>query len=71
MGGLRGVGRRKCKKALLFEKRSKNFCNFVRALHQRARLVAKVFWFFFSKKERLLTHPSASSPAQSQPAVSG
>jgi len=44
------------KKALLFEKRSKNFCYFPRRATQLASLVrgagSKSFWFFFSKKEQ-------------------
>jgi len=37
--------------ALLFEKRSKNFCPLARALRQRARLINKSFLVLFSKKE--------------------
>jgi hypothetical protein len=38
-------------KALLFEKRSKNFCPFrYGPVVRRAPEEAKVFWFFFSKK---------------------
>jgi hypothetical protein len=51
------------KQALLFEKRSKNFfssgaahewCNVRRAVG----VAVKVFWFFFSKKNRLPFTPS-------------
>jgi hypothetical protein len=43
------------KKALLFEKRSKNFCTLVRAWRQRECCETNVFWFFFSKKNGLLS----------------
>jgi hypothetical protein len=45
--------------ALLFEKRSKNFC-LLRAQHAiNNSLIIKVFWFFFSKKNRLPPLPYA------------
>jgi hypothetical protein len=50
------------KKALLFEKRSKNFCScgelddiFPVPAPTPLAQGAKVFWFFFSKKNRFLT----------------
>jgi hypothetical protein len=46
---------RKEGKALLFEKRSKNCCKLARALRQRPHPANKVFWFFFSKKNRFLS----------------
>jgi hypothetical protein len=55
--------RRKSKKVLLFEKRSKNFCYHRRVLPQRARIKAKVFWFFFSKKNALLFPKRRASAA--------
>ena len=45
---------RKEKKALLFGKRSKNFCHLGRALNPRRTSFSKVFWFFFSKKNCFL-----------------
>jgi hypothetical protein len=44
---------RESKEALLFEKRSKNFCKLSRALSQRARKICKSFLVLFSKKELL------------------
>jgi hypothetical protein len=41
------------KKALLFEKRSKNVCHFARALPQRATQNSKSFFVLFFKKEPL------------------
>jgi hypothetical protein len=42
------------KEALLFEKRSKNFCSLAYALRQRVHHGAKVFWFLFLKKNAFL-----------------
>jgi hypothetical protein len=42
------------KKALLFEKRSKNFCSLATRWGNANALFAKVFWFFFTKKNCLL-----------------
>jgi hypothetical protein len=47
----KGQGGRE-KEALLFEKRSKNFCWCVCALDGVNSSKIKVFWFFFSKKNR-------------------
>jgi len=41
------------KKALLFEKRSKNFGELACALKLANAIIIKVFWFFFSKKNYL------------------
>jgi hypothetical protein len=41
------------KQALLFEKRSKNFCYHRRALPKRVRLIIKSFLVLFFKKELL------------------
>jgi hypothetical protein len=46
---------RKEGKALLFEKISKKIFKFGRALGQRPHPANKVFWFFFSKKNRFLS----------------
>jgi hypothetical protein len=43
------------KKALLFEKRSKNFCLLVRAVRQRLSVMIKSFLVLFSKKNCLLS----------------
>jgi len=49
------------KKALLFEKRSKNFCPLARTFRQRARLISKSFLVLFFKKE-LLAFTSSPAP---------
>jgi hypothetical protein len=45
--------RRQRKTALLFEKRSKNFCHLSASRSDLIPSLAKVFWFFFFKKELL------------------
>jgi hypothetical protein len=42
------------KQALLVEKRSKNFLTIGAGIAATARSLTEVFWFFFSKKNRLL-----------------
>jgi hypothetical protein len=50
------------KKARLFEKRSKNFRVLGRALLPANPMKSKVFWFFFSKKNRFLLRRATTKP---------
>jgi hypothetical protein len=52
-GWLEGKAASGSKKALLFEKRSKNFCLLVRAVWQRLPVIIKSFLVLFFKKELL------------------
>ena len=47
------VGRLQSQKALLFEKRSKNFGQLVAVLSRMETYIGKRFWFFFAKKKPL------------------
>jgi hypothetical protein len=42
------------RKRFFLKKEAKTFCEFAYAVRQRETPIAKVFWFFFSKKNRFL-----------------